>query len=77
MFLTDEMMDEIAQFNHDTMWETPEAIEPEVIREGDIFDCVHEHGEFVESGTQTVYGYLVGSVYECADCGEIVEVSNA
>lgn len=68
-YLTDETMDDIAQWQHDTAWETPEANDPEIVSE--VFDCVHDD-------TCTITEYDTGSklpvivtfkVWQCSLCG--------
>jgi hypothetical protein len=70
-YMTDETMDEFAQWQHDSAWESPEATDSEVIRESDIADCVHTHA------VVTVYGnerFPYFRVWECPECGNIGEV---
>jgi len=61
MYLTDESMEEFAQWQHDAMCETPEVTDSEVIRETDIADCVHDWATVTEFTSMTVW--------ECPDCG--------
>jgi hypothetical protein len=66
-YLTDEAMDEFAQWQHDTAWE----FEPvEIPSESDYDDCVHQNA------TVTEYADKAGTffaVWECPDCGGIGE----
>lgn len=66
MFTTDEAMDEFAQWQHDTAWEAPEAVEDEVIRPGDIDDCIHEGAKVTEYSDDK--GPII-AVWECDQCG--------
>lgn len=71
MFSTDEGRDAYAQWQHDTAWQTPEAIDSDVIRQGDIVDCVHIDA--------TVHAYNEKSgwefkVWDCPDCGKVGEI---
>lgn len=71
MFMTEETMDDIAQWMHDTSWETPEAIDSEVIHESDIDNCIHDGAKVTkyEDGKGPII-----SVWECGLCGRIGEV---
>ncbi len=69
-YMTDETMDEIAQFNLDTMWSTPEALDSEVIGENDMADCVHDNSDIhVYGENETEF-----KVWECRDCGNVGEL---
>lgn len=71
MYLTDETMDELAQWQHDTAWETPESLDPEVIHESDIADCVCDDGRLHEYADKAGVFF---KVWECNDCGKLMEV---
>ena len=67
MFTTDEMMDEFAQWQHDSAWE----FETDEFEIDTVYDCVHEFAKV------TVYGNERNPyfrVWECPECGNIGEV---
>jgi hypothetical protein len=70
-YMTEETMDEMAQWMHDSAWETPEAIDPEVIKPGDIADCVHDGANVTKYADKA--GTYFG-VWECGTCGHVGEL---
>lgn len=74
MFLTDETMDEFAQWQHDSAWEFED--DEFEIREGDMFECIHEldNGEVIweDNGLPGRY-FRAWPVFYC-DCGEAFEL---
>lgn len=68
-YMTDETMDEFAQWQHDSAWEAPEATDSEVVTESDIFDCIHDDCDR--------FDYTNFTVWECRNCGNVGEWGKA
>lgn len=72
-YMTDETMDEFAQWQHDSAWEFED--DEFEIREGDLFECVHENGEWSDHFPMFAGKFTPYSTFECFECGETMEVA--
>jgi hypothetical protein len=65
-YMTDETMDEIAQFYLDSSWE----FENDEFEIDVLFDCIHENAVVTEYADKAGTFF---AVWECPDCGGIGE----